>query len=159
MALRDSDRALTDIDAAIAVLRRRQDVAPGPVLIGGHSRGGVLSVAYAGMHPEQTLGVINFVGGWIGDRCAVSESINQPLFVRGVRYDRPTIWLYGQGDHYYSMAHSKKNFAAFEQAGGQGKFFEFDTPGDVGHDVIHYPDLWASPVSEYLDSVPGGHRT
>jgi dienelactone hydrolase len=54
---------LTDIDAAIAVLRRRQDVAPGPVLIGGHSRGGVLSVVYAGMHPEQALGVINFVGG------------------------------------------------------------------------------------------------
>ena len=44
-----------------------------PVLIGGHSRGGVLSVAYAGMHPEQTLGVVNFVGGWISDRCAISE--------------------------------------------------------------------------------------
>jgi len=60
--------ALTNIDAAIAVLRRRQDVAPGPVLIGGQSRGGVLSVAYAGMHPEQTLGVINFVGGWVSRR-------------------------------------------------------------------------------------------
>jgi dienelactone hydrolase len=60
--------ALTNIDAAIAVLRRRQDVAPGPVLIGGQSRGGVLSVAYAGMHPEQILGVINFVGGWVSRR-------------------------------------------------------------------------------------------
>jgi Serine aminopeptidase, S33 len=48
LALRGADRALTDIDAATAVLRRRPDVAPGPVLIGGHSRGGVLSVAYAG---------------------------------------------------------------------------------------------------------------
>jgi dienelactone hydrolase len=154
----DTDRALTDIDAAIAVLRRRPDVAPGPVLIGGHSRGGVLSVAYAGMHPEQTRGVINFVGGWISDRCAVSEEINQTLFVRGARYDRPTIWLYGQGDHFYSMDHSRKNFAVFENGGGHGKFFEFDMPHDVGHNVIHYPDLWASPVGEYLDSLPGGHR-
>jgi dienelactone hydrolase len=158
-ALRDADRALTDVDAAIAILRRRQDVAPGPVLIGGHSRGGVLSIAYAGMHPEQTLGVINFVGGWSGDGCAVYEEINQTLFVRGVRYDRPTIWLYGQGDHFYSMAHSRKNFAAFENGGGHGKFFEFDMPRDVGHNVIHYPDLWASPVGEYLDSLSGGHRT
>ncbi len=154
-ALHDVDRALTDVDAAIAILRRRQDVAPGPVLIGGHSRGGVLSIAYAGMHPEQTLGVINFVGGWSGDGCAVYEEINQKLFVRGVRYNRPTIWLYGQGDHFYSMAHSRKNFAAFENGGGHGKFYEFDMPRDVGHNVIHYPDLWASPVGEYLDLLSG----
>jgi dienelactone hydrolase len=153
------DRALTYIDAAIAVLRRRPDVAPGPVLIGGHSHGGVLSIAYAGMHPEQTLGIINFVGGWSSEGCAKSELINQTLFVRGVRYDRPTIWLYGQGDHFYSMAHSRKNFAAFENGGGHGKLFEFDMPRDVGHNVIHYPDLWASPVGEYLDSLSGGHRT
>jgi dienelactone hydrolase len=153
-----ADRALADIDAAIAILRRRQDVAPGPVLIGGHSRGGVLSIAYAGMHPEQTLGVINFVGGWVSDRCSISDLINQTLFERGVRYDRPTIWLYGQGDHFYSIAHSRKNFATFESGGGQGKFVEFDMPRDVGHNVIHYPDLWASPVGEYLDSLPDEHR-
>ena len=155
-ALRDADRALTDVDAAIAILRRRQDVAPGPVLIGGHSHGGVLSIAYAGMHPEQTLGVINFVGGWSSDGCANSELINQTLFVRGVSYARPTIWLYGQGDHFYSIAHSRKNFAAFENGGGHGKFFEFDMPRDVGHNVIHYPDLWAGPIGDYLNSLSRG---
>lgn len=153
--LSGADRALTDIDAAIAVLRHRQDVAPGPVLIGGHSRGGVLSVAYAGMHPEHILGVINFVGGWLSERCFAAEFVNQTLFARGVRYDRPTIWLYGQNDHFYSIADSKKNFAAFEKAGGQGKFFEFDTPSDVGHNVIHYPDLWTDPIGDYLNSLSG----
>ena len=53
IALRGADRALSDIDAAIAVLRRRQNVAPTPVLIGGVSRGGVLSIAYAGLHPSK----------------------------------------------------------------------------------------------------------
>jgi dienelactone hydrolase len=152
-ALSDADRALTEIDAAIAVLRHRPDVAPGPALIGGHSRGAVLAVAYAGMHPEQILGVVNFVGGWISERCTVAESINQTLFERGARYDRPTIWLYGQADYFYSIAHSRKNFAVFEKAGGQGKFFEFDMPRDVGHNVIHYPDLWADPVGGYLNSL------
>jgi acetamidase/formamidase len=37
--------------------------AAGPILIGGVSRGGVLSIAYAGMHPEEVSGVLNFVGG------------------------------------------------------------------------------------------------
>lgn len=63
ISLRGADRALGDIDAAIAALRRRPDVAPTPVLIGGQSRGGVLAVAYAGLHPAQISGVINFVGG------------------------------------------------------------------------------------------------
>ena len=154
-ALGGADRAMADIDAAIAVLRRRPDVAPGPVLIGGQSRGGVLSVVYAGKHPEQTLGVINFVGGWLNERCPVAELVNQTLFVRGAPYGRPTIWLYGQGDHFYSVAYSRKNFAAFEAAGGQGKFFAFNMPSDVGHNVIHYPDLWAGPIGDYLNSRAG----
>jgi len=156
-ALRGADRALTDIEAVTAVLRRRPDVAPGPALIGGHSRGGALSVACAGMHPEQTLGVINFVGGWFSEKYAGAELVNQTLFERGARYDQPTIWLYGQGDIYYSIDHSRKNFAAFEKAGGQGKFIEFDVPSDVGHNVIHYPDLWAGPIGDYLNSLSRGH--
>ncbi len=150
-----ADRALSDIDAAVAILRRRQDVALGRVLIGGHSRGGALSIAYAGMHPEQTLGVINFVGGWLSERSPAAEFVNQTLFDRGAGYGRSTIWLYGLGDPFYSIAHSKKNFAAFEKAGGHGTFLEFDIPSDVGHNVIHYPDLWAGPIGDYLNSLSG----
>lgn len=155
IALKGADRALTDIDAAIASLRYRQDVAAAPVLIGGHSRGGVLSVAYAGLHPEQTLGVINFVGGWLSDECPDAEFVNQTLFARGGRYGQRTIWLYGHNDPIYSVTYSKKNFAAFEKAGGQGTFFEFDMPSEQGHQVIHYPDLWSGPVGDYLNSLSG----
>jgi hypothetical protein len=109
------------------------------------------------MHPEQTLGVINFVGGWLGEKSPGADLVNQTLFQRGARYDQPTIWLYGQGDIFYSIDHSRKNFAAFEKAGGQGKFIEFDVPSDVGHNVIHYPDLWAGPIGDYLNSLSRGH--
>jgi hypothetical protein len=33
----------------------------------GISRGGILSITYAGMHPREVSGVINFVGGWMGE--------------------------------------------------------------------------------------------
>ncbi|MGH7302169.1 MAG: alpha/beta hydrolase family protein [Candidatus Rokuibacteriota bacterium] len=36
-------------------------VDPTRVVIGGQSRGGILSVAYAGQHPQQIKGVINLV--------------------------------------------------------------------------------------------------
>jgi len=155
-ALAGADRALTDIGAANAALRSRRDVSPGPVLVGGHSRGGALSIAYAGTDSEQIFGVINFVGGWFSEKAPSAELVNQTLLERGAHYDRPTIWLYGQGDKFYSLSHSRKNFAAFERAGGRGKFIEFDVPNDVGHNVIHYPDLWAGPIADYLNSFSRG---
>jgi dienelactone hydrolase len=151
--LRGADRALRDIDAAITVLRRRPDVAPTPVLVGGVSRGGVLSIVYAGLHPEQVAGVINFVGGWLGEGHPTASTVNHQLFIRGASYPRPTIWLYGQHDPFYSIAHSRDNFAAFEKAGGLGKFLEFDMPAGQGHFVIGRPNLWSGPLDSYLSSL------
>jgi dienelactone hydrolase len=153
ITLRGADRALSDIDAAIAALRRRQDVASTKVLIGGVSRGGVLSIAYAGRHPEQVAGVINFVGGWLGERSWSASTVNRSLFERGASYRRPTIWLYGQHDTFYSIAHSRDNFAAFEKAGGQGKFLEFEMPAGQGHSVVGRPNLWSGPLDSYLSSL------
>jgi dienelactone hydrolase len=152
-SLRGADRALSDVDAAIAALRRRQDVAPALVLIGGQSRGGVLAIAYAGLNPAQISGVINFVGGWLSESCESAGAVNQALFERGAHYRRPTLWLYGQGDPFYSIAHSRTNFAAFENAGGQGSFFEFSSSSGPGHNVFRYPDLWSGPIDKYLDSL------
>jgi dienelactone hydrolase len=159
ISLRGADRALTDIDAAIAALRRRPDVAPVPVLIGGQSRGGVLSIAYAGLHPNQVAGAINFVGGWLGEGCSAATAVNHSLVERGAAYARPTLWLYGQHDSFYSMAHSRDNFAAFEKAGGHGKIFELEAPAGQGHFIFRRPDLWSEPVDSYLKSlaVPQGH--
>jgi len=158
IALAGADRALGDIDAAISVLRRRPDVAPSPVLIGGQSRGGVLSIAYAGLHPEQIAGVINFVGGWLGEGCWAASTVNHALFERGAAYGRSTIWLYGQNDPFYSMAHSRDNFAAFEKAGGKGKFLEFEAPVGQGHGLVGRPKLWSGPIDLYLNSLAAGVR-
>src|SRR4029079_5634152 len=174
IALAGANRALGDIDAAISVLRRRPDVAPSPVLIGGQSRGGVLSIAYAGLHPEKIAGVINFVGGWLGEGCGAARTVNHAPFqrggawsastgndamcARGWAYGRRTIWLYGQNDPFYSMAHSRDNFAAFEKAGGKGKFLEFEAPVGQGHGLVGRPKLWSGPIDLYLNSLAAGVR-
>ena len=93
--LAGADRALKDVDADIAALQKRPDVRPGPVLLLGQSRGGALSVAYAGRHPGKVRGVVNFVGGWIGDGSRNAIAINRTLMNRGARFPRPMLWLYG----------------------------------------------------------------
>ena len=56
-------------------------------------RGGILAVAYAGMHPDEIFGVINFVGGWMGTGCDTASRLDGTLFERGARFDRATLWL------------------------------------------------------------------
>ena len=153
ISLAGADRALQDIEAAITALRRERDVAPSRILIGGQSRGGALAIAYAGTHPEQIAGVINFVGGWVGTGCDTASRLNQALLGRGAMFKRPTLWLYGHHDPFYQIQHSRDNFAAFQNAGGQGTFLEFDVPGGYGHGVINFPELWEEPVTDCLNSL------
>ena len=153
ISLHGADRALVDVEASVAALRRRADVAAGPILIGGISRGGVLSIAFAGQHPELVSGVLNFVGGWIGTGCRTAAEINGTLFRLGGRYHRPTLWLYGNGDRFYPIEHSRSNFDLFRQNSGSGQFLVFDVPGGEGHAVATYRELWFEPVRTYLASI------
>jgi pimeloyl-ACP methyl ester carboxylesterase len=156
LSLAGAFRALQDIEAAISVLRSRPDVASPPILIGGQSRGGVLAAAYAGSHPEQIFGVLNFVGGWMGEGCSSAKVINETLFEQGGRFRQPMLWLYGRGDPFYSIEHSRQNFAAFQEAGGRGTFLEFEVPAGNGHQVLGNPQLWVTPADAYLNALATG---
>jgi pimeloyl-ACP methyl ester carboxylesterase len=121
LSLPGADRALTDIGAAVEVLRQRPDVAGQPILMAGFSRGGIPSIAYAGMHPREVTGVINFAGGWVGEGCPDASEINGTLFKRGGMFPYPTLWLYGNHDPYYGLDHSRANFAAFLRLRSAGR--------------------------------------
>ena len=145
------ERALGDIEAAIAALRARPEVRKGPILIGGQSRGGLLSLAYAAKHPDQVLGVINFAGGWLAETCGMAGTLNKALFRRGASYPRPTLWLYGKGDVTYSMEHSRANFEAFVRAGGKGSFHDLAVPKSTpGHLLVLWPERWSPLAAQYL---------
>ncbi len=154
LSLPGVDRAIEDLDAVMAHLRSRGDVRTDRMLLGGQSRGGILSIAYAGERPDLFVGVVNFVGGWMGDQCAHAVAINATTFTRGAKYPRSTLWLYGDQDPYYSLSHSKGNYAAFIAAGGKGHFESYWVPGQrTGHAVIGYPSLWKDRLSQYLESI------
>lgn len=154
LSLPGVDRAIEDLDAVMTHVRRRSDVVQDKILLAGQSRGGILSVAYAGERPDAFVGVVNFVGGWMGDRCANAVAINTVTFKRGAKFQRPTLWLYGNSDPFYSLSHSKGNFDAFVAAGGKGRFESYWVPGqNAGHTVIAHPALWTDHLSQYLESV------
>ncbi|MCD6079358.1 MAG: hypothetical protein K0R89_3302, partial [Ramlibacter sp.] len=148
------DRAMEDLHLVMQHVLARPDVDAHRVVLTGVSRGGILAAAYAGQYPQQVKGVINFVGGWMGDRCRNVEQINPVIFRRASAYPGPTLWLYGSRDSFYSLRHSRSNFEAFQSAGGKGRFVAYDLPsGQNGHFIAGRPDLWEADVQGYLHDL------
>ncbi|MGB7182849.1 MAG: alpha/beta hydrolase [Burkholderiaceae bacterium] len=156
IALPGLEHAVGDLNAVMAHLPTLSDVDSQRLIIGGVSRGGVLAVVYASAHPTQFRGVVNFVGGWMDENCKHVDQINMPMFVRGANFDKPMIWLYGDMDPFYSLDHSRKNFAAFIEAGGKGSFLALKPPkGYSGHDIHGDASLWGPAMKEYLSNAIG----
>lgn len=146
IAIAGFDRAVDDIDAVVRHLRGRSDVNQHRMIIGGVSRGGILSIAYAGMRPGTFHGCINFNGGWLGKGCLNHERVNPLLFERGAPSAVSTLWLHGSHDQYYRIEHCRGNFDRFLSAGGQGKF----VAAPMGHALMFKPALWKEHVDRYL---------
>lgn len=154
LSLPGLERALNDLDPVVKYLKERSDIDSNHLLIGGQSRGGILSIAYAGKRPELFKGVVNFVGGWTGRPCNTLEEINTVSFKRGASFDKPTLWMYGENDNFYSLNHSRSNFEAFTKAGGKGSFLTYSLrSGKNGHGLLYYPILWIEAVDSYINKL------
>jgi dienelactone hydrolase len=159
--LQGAEHALRDIDAVTPGILALPFVDSGNLAVGGHSRGGILSIAWAASHPGQARAVVNFVGGWRRTSCASATVVNQKLFTRDAAHGPPSLWLYGTHDPNYPMSHSLANFSAFEAAGGRGSFHEYEPrPGSSGHQIIDFPFLWGATLEHYLieRGLPAGKR-
>ena len=158
LSLPGADRGLKDIEKVVNEILEMSFVNRNQVLLGGFSRGGILSIAFAGGNPNLFNGIINFVGGWLGTNCSTASEVNSALFVRGASYPKETIWLYGNYDQFYPLAHSRKNFDAYTKAGGKGSFHEFEpAPGSSGHFIISFSGIWNTTLNEYLTRIEKGN--
>jgi pimeloyl-ACP methyl ester carboxylesterase len=154
VSLAGLDHAMQDMGEVTQHLKSRTDVDQKRMLVGGHSKGGILAMAFAAKQPESFAGVLNFVGGWVGERCETAEQINTPIFAKAAAFTGPTLWLYGERDPYYSIAHSKKSFAAFTSAGGNGSFhtLTFGSFRD-DHQIVRNRAIWSENMVLFLDKL------
>lgn len=150
LSLPGAERALIDANAALAALRERSDVSDDAVLFSGVSRGGVVALMQAGDQPEDTAGVINFVGGWMTESPGDPE-INPTLFRRIEGYEGRVLSIYGDDDTFYSIDHSRANLAQIEEVGAESEFHVVTVPEfNSGHWVLWWPLLWEETVEDYL---------
>jgi dienelactone hydrolase len=151
--LEGADRALGDIEAVTPALIAQPFVNRSRIAVGGQGRGGLLSVAWSGKHPE-VRAVVNFVGGWANtSTCRQGVAINQTLLNRGISWGHPSLWLYSDKDSSYLPNDPRTNFDAFLAAGGKAVWHNYVPPegGEQnGHWISSMPQLWTADMEAYL---------
>jgi dienelactone hydrolase len=145
--------ALGDLDGVLDHLLQQPHVDGDRLLMAGQSRGGYLSVVYAarGRHRDRLRAVVNFAGGWSGERCG---DRNSPGYAdAGARSRLPMLWLYGAGDRYYSDSAIRGYFEAFEKAGGNGRFVLVGGLPRDGHRLVDFVPTWKRYADRFLESL------
>ena len=151
-----AERALDNIEAVTPALIAQPFVDGSSIAVGGHGRGGALSVAWSGKRPEGRA-VVNFVGGWVNRTCRYGRVINLNLLKRGVTWGQPSLWLYGERDLYLSLEDTKANFDTFLSAGGKAVWHDYKPQsGTVMRSIICRkcgPPTWR-PISRNVACRP-----
>jgi pimeloyl-ACP methyl ester carboxylesterase len=120
--------ALDDLDAAISFMKRKQYVDPSRIVLMGVERGGLLSVAYAGLHDGAVAGVINKNGHWAVHRSwwrkwlAWQDFTATQLVNAGKATKLSMLWIYGGKDS--AVDYARNNFRGFQYQGGRGTFID-----------------------------------
>jgi len=153
-ALSGFDRALEDIHSIVDWAHLHPDVCSSEIILSGQSRGGLLSLVYANENPGKVSGVVNYVGGWVGDSAPSASIVNDSLYERASGLTVPTLWIYSEQDSYYRIDARRLQFEHFAKSGGNGVFSIINSPKDQdGHNLISMPSLWGRDVDEYLRAI------
>jgi dienelactone hydrolase len=149
------ERAIEDLDAVMAFAAAQPWFDPRRFLLGGMSRGGLLSVAYAARRGTAARGVLNFAGGWIAEFCERRIHFNAQAFgQRSVPSVLPNLWLYAENDRNYGPAAIRAAHAAFVRAGGTAALTIFPPIDPDGHIFLpRTPSVWSATVDAWLTSL------
>jgi len=154
-ALAGLDRALDDAEVVTQHVAQRSDVDRTRLVVAGISRGGVLAAVHAARRPQAYRAVVNFVGGWLGEGCVDAVTVNRSAFAAAGAASVPSLWLYGENDPFYSLDHSRGNFAAYTAAGGSGSFHAYrrSDAAASGHLVHQEPALWRGELRVFVERI------
>ncbi len=149
------DRAVADLDAVLAFVSSQPGADMDRFLLGGMSRGGLLSVLYPSQRQTKARAVINFAGGWTVERCDRTTRFNADTFAEAGRAGKlPMLWLYSENDRNYGPGAVQSYHRVFIQGGGTAELQLYPPIGHDGHILLPGAvTVWQSAVQEFLARI------
>ncbi len=146
--------ATASIDATLVYLHKQTWAATTNIVLAGHSRGGLLSLFYAGEHPSLAKGVVNFAGGWKNDNCGPTD-INLVLFEQAaLKAKTPALFVYARGDGFYSDTSIDRYASVFRANGGDVEFKFYALDKINGHAIFHRAlPVWEKDLDGFLARI------
>ena len=141
--------ALDEIDQVTRKILELPFVHPDMVVVTGQSRGGILAIVHAAMHPTLYQGVITYAATWFPKKCANARPIHRKLLSRPVKYKDEMLWLYSPGDTHGRVRFQEFKRDVFTEAGGTATLVT-DFPKKPSHYLIYALDEWMPVVDAYL---------
>ena len=161
--LQSVGRAAEDIQALAAYMRTQPFVRAGPVLLVGHSGGGMASLAHAADKKSDVSAVINF-GGARGSSQAPrpgticnEPALNQAHRELGKSGRVPTLWIYADNDGFALPDQIRRRHEAFVSGGGLARLLVTDPIPENGHMLAFRREsrpLWQPTGDEFITSLP-----
>lgn len=146
------DRAVEDLDAVLAFVSSQPWADMDRFVLGGMSRGGLVSVLYPSQRRTNAKGVINFAGGWTVERCDKATRFNTDTFAEAGRAGKlPMLWLYSENDRNYGPGAVQSYHRAFIQGGGTSELQLYPPIGYDGHILLPGAIIvWQKAVQDFL---------
>ncbi|MES2784608.1 MAG: alpha/beta fold hydrolase [Pseudomonadota bacterium] len=146
-----------DVLSAVDYVRSRPSLDHRRIVLAGQSAGGFASLAAAAMAPAGLAAVVNMAGGRGGNGkngvpCA-PEAMAAVIAKYAATTVVPVLWLYAENDKYFGPAASSAWYAAFERAGGKGKYVLVPPHGNDGHLLFYAMEgipIWSPVVRNFL---------
>lgn len=146
--------ALDDIGSALDHVRGDPAFDPARVMLGGNSRGGMLSLLYPVRHPNEPkpAGIVSFVGIWMGSPHCPTLGIDD-LYFREVATNRtvPSAWFHASRDSLYSRPTIASALAQAVAGGGRARLHFYDVDFWNGHKLLEKGShLWKADLERFL---------
>ncbi len=135
----DADAA--ELEAALAVIRSREDSDPERAIAIGVSGGGAAVLALAARRPAGLVAAVNVSGGLNlirqdGTHCGSDDKLVEAFRELGGRTRVPTLWAYAENDSFFRADLVRRMHEAFTRAGGTAQLRIFEPIGRNGHEIF-----------------------
>jgi dienelactone hydrolase len=147
-----------DVQAAIEYLQAQPWVDKDHVVVAGQSYGGLAALAFGTRTVPGVRGVINFAGGLrlFNSDCRWQSSLIDAFRDYGSQARVPSLWFYGENDHFFSSALVQRLHSAYVASGSHAKLIAYGRYRNDAHGMVASwgsVSIWWPETEKFLRAI------